>query len=66
MQTLCSPVILIVSLRPFTLLWDVPKRKFWRNVSVILIPDLELTVLVEYLKDERIPELLNSANLILW
>ena len=21
-----------------SLLWDVPKRKFWRNVSVILIP----------------------------
>lgn len=25
-------------------------------------PDLELTVLVEYLKDERIPELLDSAK----
>ena len=29
-------------------------------------PDLELTVLVEYLKDERIPELLDSAKFDLW
>lgn len=33
-----QPSNIIVSFRPFTLLWDVPKRKFWRNVSVILIP----------------------------
>ena len=26
-----------INRQPFTLLWDVPKRKFWRNVSVILI-----------------------------
>ncbi len=62
MQTLCSPVILIVSFPALHSAVGRPKAEVLVERFRDINPDLELTVLVDYLKDERIPELLDSAK----
>ena len=59
---LCSPVIFNRQLPALHSAVGRPKAEILAERFRDINPDLELTVLVEYLKDERIPELLDSAK----